>query len=400
MATDGPYRVMLVDDSAVVRGLVTRWMQEDPEIEVVASVGNGAVAVREIGRTDIEVIVLDVEMPEMDGLTALPKILAAQPDVKVIMASTLTMRNADISLKALQAGAADYIAKPSAMRDQSTVQEFQRDLLARVKTLGAVGRRAARRRAGLPEGGSTAKAQPAPNAAPAASRPGTAGASAGVAAGAAAPTTSKSLYAGPIVLRNAAILPPKVLAIGSSTGGPQALFQVFGQLKNKIRIPILITQHMPPTFTTILAEHLTRIAGANASEAVDGEPVEGGRIYIAPGNWHMTVQVDAGNKKIIRLNQDPPENFCRPAVDPMLRSLAKAYGGSVLAVILTGMGADGMKGGQVLTEAGGTMIAQDEATSVVWGMPGAVASHGLCSAVLPLDRIASHIEKLTQGAVP
>lgn len=390
MATDGPYRVMLVDDSAVVRGLVTRWMQEDPEIEVAASVGNGAVAVREIARTDIEVIVLDVEMPEMDGLTALPKILAVQPDVKVIMASTLTMRNADISLKALQAGAADYIAKPSAMRDQSTVQEFQRDLLARVKTLGAVARRAKRRRAGLPEGGSTAKATPAPSARSAAP------AGPGAATGA---TSSKSLYAGPITLRSAAILPPKVLAIGSSTGGPQALFQVFGQLKNKIRIPILITQHMPPTFTTILAEHLTRIAGMNAAEAVDGEPVEGGRIYIAPGNWHMTVQVE-GQKKVIRLNQDPPENFCRPAVDPMLRSLARAYGGSVLAVILTGMGSDGAKGGQVLIDAGGTMIAQDEATSVVWGMPGAVASHGLCSAVLPLDRIASHIEKLTQGAVP
>ncbi len=390
MATDGPYRVMLVDDSAVVRGLVTRWMQEDPEIEVAASVGNGAVAVREVSRTDIEVIVLDVEMPEMDGLTALPKILAAQPDVKVIMASTLTMRNADISLKALQAGAADYIAKPSAMRDQSTVQEFQRDLLARLKTLGAVARRATRRRAGMPEGGATARAAPA--AAPAAAPRATA-------AGTAAPTSSKSLYAGPITLRSAAILPPKVLAIGSSTGGPQALFQVFGQLKNKIRIPILITQHMPPTFTTILAEHLTRIAGTSATEAVDGEPVEGGHIYIAPGNWHMTVQVE-GAKKVIRLNQDPPENFCRPAVDPMLRSLAKAYGGSVLAVILTGMGADGMKGGQVLTEAGGTIVAQDEATSVVWGMPGAVASHGLCSAVLPLDRIASHIEKLTQGAVP
>ncbi len=390
MATDGPYRVMLVDDSAVVRGLVTRWMQEDPEIEVAASVGNGAVAVREIGRTDIEVIVLDVEMPEMDGLTALPKILAAQPDVKVIMASTLTMRNADISLKALQAGAADYIAKPSAMRDQSTVQEFQRDLLARVKTLGAVARRAKRRRAGLPEGGSTAKAAPAPSAR-AAAPAGTGGATGA--------TSSKSLYAGPITLRSAAILPPKVLAIGSSTGGPQALFQVFGQLKNKIRIPILITQHMPPTFTTILAEHLTRIAGMNAAEAVDGEPVEGGRIYIAPGNWHMTVQVE-GQKKVIRLNQDPPENFCRPAVDPMLRSLARAYGGSVLSVILTGMGSDGAKGGQVLIDAGGTMIAQDEATSVVWGMPGAVASHGLCSAVLPLDRIASHIEKLTQGAVP
>lgn len=385
MATDGPYRVMLVDDSAVVRGLVTRWMQEDPEIEVAASVGNGAVAVREVGRTDIEVIVLDVEMPEMDGLTALPKILAAQPDVKVIMASTLTMRNADISLKALQAGAADYIAKPSAMRDPSAVQEFQRDLLARVKTLGAVARRAARRRAGMPEGGSTAKAAPAAAATPKA------------ASGAAA--ASRSLYSGPITLRHAAILPPKVLAIGSSTGGPQALFQVFGQLKNKIRIPILITQHMPPTFTTILAEHLTRIAGTPATEAIDGEPVEGGRIYIAPGNWHMTVQAE-GTKKFIRLNQDPPENFCRPAVDPMLRSLARAYGGAVLAVILTGMGADGMKGGQILTEAGGTMIAQDEATSVVWGMPGAVASHGLCSAVLPLDRIASHIEKLTQGAVP
>lgn len=386
MAGDNPYRVMLVDDSAVVRGLMSRWMQEDSEIEVVASVSNGLIAVRQVERTPVDVIIMDVEMPEMDGLTALPKILALAPDVKVIMASTLTLRNADISLKALQAGAADYIAKPTAMRDATTVQEFQRDLIERVKSLGAAARR---RRGGAPAARATN-----PAAAPAARPP-----IAARTGETAAKPADKSLYSGSIVLRNGAILPPKILAIGSSTGGPQALFQVFGQLKNKVRLPIVITQHMPPTFTTILGEHLARVSGMPAAEAVDGEAVQGGRIYVAPGNWHMTIQQD-GTRRIIRLNQDPPENFCRPAVDPMFRSLAKVYGSGVLAVILTGMGSDGLKGGQVLVEAGGTIIAQDEPTSVVWGMPGAVATNGLCSAVLPIDKIAAHIEKLTQGAQP
>lgn len=367
---DEPYRVMLVDDSAVIRGLMARWMQADSSIQVVASAGNGLAALRQLDRCDPEVVVLDIEMPEMDGLTALPKLLEAAPDLKVIMASTLTLRNADISLRALSAGAADYIPKPSSTRELTGAAEFQRELVAKVKALGAASRRQPRRKPARAVQPGLALVRPVPKGPPA-----------------------------PIVLRKPAMVPPKILAIGSSTGGPQALFQLFGFLKNRIQLPVLITQHMPPTFTTILAEHLRRVSQMPCAEAVDGEPVVGGRVYIAPGDWHMTVEGE-GASKTIRLTQSPPENFCRPAVDPMFRSLAKAYGPAVLAVVLTGMGQDGLRGGQVLTAAGSTIVAQDEATSVVWGMPGAVATGGLCSAVLPLVEIGPALERLlSRGAL-
>ena len=187
-------------------------------------------------------------------------------------------------------------------------------------------------------------------------------------------------------------------SIGASTGGPQALFKLFGYLKNRVKLPIIITQHMPATFTTILAEHLHRLTNAPCREAKNGEPVTAGQIYIAPGDWHLTVEKE-GDGKIIRLNQNPPENFCRPAVDPMLRSLAASYGNQVLALILTGMGHDGLGGGQCVVDAGGTILAQDEASSVVWGMPGAVATGGLCAAVLPIDEIGPALERNFPGVV-
>ncbi|WP_368744949.1 chemotaxis protein CheB, partial [Desertibaculum subflavum] len=215
------------------------------------------------------------------------------------------------------------------------------------------------------------------------------------------PRAARPLAAPPkparIVLRAASRMPPRALAIGSSTGGPQALFQLFQLLKGQIRQPIFITQHMPATFTTILAEHLTRIGGVPCREAKDGEPVRDGQVYLAPGDWHMTVAVEGG-AKVVRLNQNPPESFCRPAVDPMLRSLSEAYGGQLLAVMLTGMGQDGLKGSKALIEAGGTLIAQDEATSVVWGMPGAVATAGLCAAVLPLADVGPTVMRFMSGA--
>jgi two-component system chemotaxis response regulator CheB len=194
------------------------------------------------------------------------------------------------------------------------------------------------------------------------------------------------------------MLVPSVLAIGSSTGGPQALLTLFETLKNKIKLPIFITQHMPPTFTTILAEHIASASGTRCAEAEDGEAVEEGRIYLAPGDYHMTVKRDGG-KVVLSLNQDPPVNFCRPAVDPMLESLRAVYGSHVLTVILTGMGQDGLVGGRAIADEGGTVIAQDEETSVVWGMPGAVATGGVCSAVLPLDKIGPEILKITGARV-
>jgi two-component system, chemotaxis family, protein-glutamate methylesterase/glutaminase len=363
-----PYRLMVVDDSAVIRGLLTRSLEADPEVEVLASASNGEMALNALGRHDIEIVILDIEMPVMDGLTALPKMLVAKPGLKVIIASTLTRRGADISMKALAAGAADYLTKPGASA-LTSADEFKRELLAKVKALGQARRRAV----GL--------------AAPQAiqRRPG--------AAEEPPPEPQRRVLA----LRNAAREPPEAVAIGSSTGGPQALFAVMGALKGALRQPIFITQHMPATFTTILAEHIARASGYACAEGVDGEPVRGGRVYVAPGDFHMTVEGGRG-EKVVRLTKTPPENFCRPSVDPMLRSLAAAYGGRVLTLILTGMGHDGLSGARAVIEAGGTLVAQDEATSVVWGMPGAVAMAGLCSAVLPLGEIGPFIGKLAARA--
>ena len=185
-----------------------------------------------------------------------------------------------------------------------------------------------------------------------------------------------------------------ILAIGSSTGGPQALFKVLTSIHGTVRQPIVITQHMPATFTTILAEHISRISGYPAAEGIDGEVIESGRVYVAPGDFHMMIEGSVGSGRKLRLDKSPPENFCRPSVDPMLRSVVRAYGRRVLCVILTGMGQDGLIGSRAVVDAGGTVIAQDEASSVVWGMPGAVAQAGLCSAILPLDQIGSQINKL------
>lgn len=348
-------RVMVVDDSAVVRTLITRILEEDSQVSVVATAGNGQIALDNLSANDIDVIVLDIEMPVMDGLTALPKLLEAEPGIKIIMASTLSTRNADISIRAMHAGAADYVPKPSSSRDIRTGDEFRRELLAKVKTLGTVRRR--RRAAARGKG----------------------------------PASGPGLFRGkPIKLRKAGPVRPVVLAIGSSTGGPQALFAVLAGLKADIQQPILITQHMPPTFTTILAEHIARTSGRPCAEAKDGEIIKSGHIYVAPGDFHMVVEANKA-QRVFRLSKAPPENFCRPAVDPMLRSLAKVFGPGVLTVILTGMGHDGLNGGEAVAKAGGTVIAQDEDSSVVWGMPGAVATAGLCSAVLPITELAPYI---------
>jgi len=362
-----PYRVMVVDDSAVIRGLVGRWLGADPAVQLVASSPNGKVAVADVARMRPEVVILDIEMPEMDGLTALPKLIAAIPGLKVIMASTLTLRNADISLKALAAGAADYIPKPTSTAAMTGADVYKRELVEKVKALGAAFRQQT--------GGRGAGPVPAEQ------------------------RKTTLFAAGPLKLRPFQAQRRQVLAIGSSTGGPQALFALFRELKGKLDVPVLITQHMPKTFTTILAEHLRRIVGGTCEEAKDGEALKAGRIYIAPGYYHMTV-VAQGTERLIRLNQEPPENFCRPAVDPMFRSLAQVYGKGLLGVVLTGMGHDGLKGGRVLAEAGGALLAQDEASSVVWGMPGAVANAGLCNAVLPMDRIGESIVKVLQGGTP
>ncbi|MEC4595184.1 chemotaxis protein CheB, partial [Nitrospirillum amazonense] len=221
------------------------------------------------------------------------------------------------------------------------------------------------------------------------------GAPAPAPAGTAAPSPIRSrlLDHGPVVLRPAPDIRPDIIAIGSSTGGPQALFEVMANFRGGLHQPIVITQHMPATFTTILAEHITRQCGIECAEAKDGEPIVGGRAYVAPGDNHFLL-VSRNGVTTAQLTKDPPENFCRPAVDPMLRSIVKIYGRKVLAVILTGMGHDGRSGCDQVVQAGGMVVGQDEASSVVWGMPGAVATAGLCSSILPLKEIGPFIRKI------
>ncbi|HER25928.1 MAG TPA: chemotaxis response regulator protein-glutamate methylesterase [Rhodospirillales bacterium] len=353
---------MIVDDSAVIRGLTTRILEADKEIQIVASVGNGKLAVSNLDRYDVDVVVLDIEMPVMDGLTALPLLLEIDPSVKIVISSTLSLRNANISIQALEAGASDYLPKPTSTVDIHAEGGFRRELVEKVKALGIARR-------------SKIRPSPSPER------------KAGVAA---APAIVKPA-AKDFTLRKPGLLPPKILAVGSSTGGPQALLEFFKGLSPSINLPVVLTQHMPPTFTTIMAQHITKMTEWDCREGVDGEELRSGVIYLAPGDNHMQV-VKKGDSLVIELNQGPQENFCRPAVDPMLRSIVNIFGGKIITVILTGMGADGHKGCVEVVNSGGTVIAQDETTSVVWGMPGAVAMDNICSAVLPLGELASHVE--------
>ncbi len=370
-----PLRVMVVDDSAVIRGLISRWIEAEPDLTVAASVRTGLDAVNQIARVDPDVVVLDIEMPDMDGITALPLLLEKKRNLVVIMASTLTRRNAEISFKALSLGASDYIPKPESTREISAADIFKRDLIEKIRHLGARLRRPA--------------VVPSPSLAPA-TQPHTS-----------LPRTSTGtmprVVQPKLMMRPFSATPPRVLLIGSSTGGPQALMNLVAGIGPVIdRYPVLITQHMPPTFTTILAEHLARTSGHPAHEAVDGETIKAGQIYLAPGGRHMRV-ARSGAYPVIALDDGPQINFCKPAVDPLFSSAVDVWQAGILAVVLTGMGSDGSQGGKTIVAAGGNIIAQDEATSVVWGMPGAVANAGICAAVLPLDQIASKVVRIFSG---
>ncbi|WP_298106385.1 chemotaxis response regulator protein-glutamate methylesterase [Bradyrhizobium sp.] len=366
-----PLRVMLVDDSVVIRGMISRWLGSEPDIVVAAALRTGREAVNQLERINPDIAVLDIEMPELDGISALPLLLAKKRNLIVIMASTLTRRNAEVSFKALSLGASDYIPKPESTREASAAEIFRHDLVRKIRHLGAKVRRASHPTA-------------APSLAPA--------------SGPMRETVARAPVASPpVVRRSFSTQNPRVLLIGSSTGGPQALMSVVAEIGPVIdRFPVLITQHMPPTFTTILAEHLARSSHRPAREAVDGEAVKAGHIYLAPGGRHMRV-ARHGTEAVIALDDGPPVNFCKPAVDPLFASAVEVWQGSILAVILTGMGSDGMRGGKDIVAAGGSVIAQDEATSVVWGMPGAAVHAGICSAVLPLNQIAPKLVRLFSG---
>jgi two-component system chemotaxis response regulator CheB len=346
----GAVTVLLCDDSAAVRAAFSRVIARDPALRVLGQAADGAAAVAAVeagARPDV--VLLDLEMPVMDGLTALPLLLRASPRSSVIVASALSQRGAAATMAALRAGAVDYMPKPSARAGGIADGAFQAELLAKVKGWARMRRRAP--------------------AAPA------------------SPPQAALRLAGP----------PRAVAIGSSTGGPQALAALVAAIARPLPVPVLAAQHMPAGFTAMLAEHLDRIGPTRCAEARDGETLLPGRLYLAPGDRHLLAEAGAGGL-VARLSSAPPENYCRPAADPLLRSLAGACRGRVLAAILTGMGQDGLEGCRAVVAAGGTVLAQDEASSVVWGMPGAVARAGLAAALLPPGEMGARIASLAGGA--
>ncbi len=369
-----PIRVLVVDDSAVTRGLISRWLELSGKIQVIGTAANGIVAIQMLEAYDIEVVLLDVEMPQMDGLAALPKLIELRPNIQILMVSTITLNNADASIKALDSGAADYIAKPSGIRFSTADNDFKTSLVDRVLALGKRYRvldSLVSAPKSIVKSGSNAiignQFKVAPN-----------------------------LQAVNLQPLSKAI--PRILAIGSSTGGPQALFSLLQDLPKPFPVPIVITQHMPPTFTSMLAQHITRLTSLSAAEGKHDEVLKKNCVYIAPGDRHMYVKVDEHGYHRVVITDDPPENFCKPAVDPLFRSVARVYGDAALCLVLTGMGSDGSRAARDVINVGGTVIAQDEASSVVWGMPGAVALAGLACRVEALSDIAALVTRLMQGA--
>ena len=355
-------RVLIVDDAVVVRQILSGLLAADPDIEVVGTAANGRIAMAKIPQTNPDLVTLDVEMPEMDGLQTLAEIRKISPRLPVIMFSTLTERGAAVTIDALSAGASDYVTKPANVGSVGTaISRIRDELIPKIKAL--VGRAAPAVKPATPK---PAPARPIP---PAGSGP--------------------IAFGGRI----------EALAIGVSTGGPNALSALLPQLPANLGVPVFIVQHMPPMFTRFLADRLASQSKLKVVEGSDGLPVSSGQVYIAPGDFHLTVERRATGL-FLATNKAMPENSCRPAVDALFRSVAKTYGPRTLAVVLTGMGSDGLRGCEVIREAGGRVFAQDQATSVVWGMPGFVANAGLAEKVLPLDRIAPEIIRTISGAAP
>ena len=384
VAAQDDIRVMVVDDAVVVRALVSRWIDDAPGLSVVATLRNGREALEQIEAAKPDVVVLDVDMPELDGISTLPRLLQKRRDLVVIMASALTRHHAEVTLKALALGAADYIPKPEAEGGLMTSASFQRELIEKIRALGA-----RRRRRPLPPPYARRISAPATRR--------LAGAIQRIGKWRSAPAEGVPQV---LKLRPFSAVVPRVLLIGASTGGPQALSRLVSRLDPVTdTAPILITQHMPATFTTILAEHLARASARPVHEAVDGEPVLAGKIYLAPGGKHMRVARRNGTA-VIALDDGPPLHFCKPAVDHLFMSAAEVWGAWNLALILTGMGTDGSIGAASIVESGGSVIAQDEATSVVWGMPGSAVEAGICSAVLPIEQIGARVVRLFLGAKP
>jgi two-component system chemotaxis response regulator CheB len=349
-------RVLVVDDSVVIRRLVTNALEQDPDLQVVGVAANGAIALQRIPQYNPDVLTLDIEMPEMDGLETLRRLRHDYPQLRVIMFSTLTERGAAVTLEALTLGASDYVTKASneGSLDRSMAR-LREELIPKIKQFF------------LLPGRNRAVARPEP----------------------AQVQVAPSPWRSRLVPQSAKVR-PKVVAIGVSTGGPTALGAILPQLPAEFPLPILIVQHMPPLFTRFLAERLCTSCRLSVKEASQGDQVVAGTILIAPGDFHLKVAGN-GSGAHVCLDQSPPQNSCRPAVDALFSSVGEAYGGAVIAVILTGMGQDGLRGAEILKAQGASILAQDEATSVVWGMPGAIVNAGLADCVLPLDHVVPEI---------
>lgn len=345
-ATAPSVRVMLVDDSAVIRGIMRRWIDAERGLDVVGSAINGHEAISEAQRVQPDVIILDLEMPVMSGMDALPELKTLLPHVKILIASTLTTRNARASLAAMRAGATDYLAKPDAAVSR---EHFREQLLGKLRALGG--------------------SKNSTDGAPIANVDG---------------LKKSKRWQGQM----------RALAIGASTGGPQALNELFGALSEQFSdCAVFVTQHMPAHFTKLLGDDLAERIGLPGGEAKDGELVVPGRLYMAPGGFHMRIVEEAGALRIA-LGDDDAINFCKPAVDPMFASIGTHFGADCAAVVLTGMGSDGANGAKLVHEKGGLVLAQDQATSTVWGMPGAAVAAGAVDQMLPLAKIGPRLLQL------
>jgi two-component system chemotaxis response regulator CheB len=344
-----PIRVLIVDDSTVVRRLLADLIAAEPDMEVAGTAADGRIAMAKLDQVNPDLVTLDVEMPEMNGLETLAAIRKLRPRLPVIMCSTLTQPAAAATLDALALGASDYVTKPTGAGTRTeAVGKLREDLVGKIRF--------------FVRGTLQVPLPPVPAPRP---RPKTLVAAAGRVG---------------------------VVAIGVSTGGPNALQALLPTLGLDLPVPVLVVQHMPPTFTRLLAERLSNVRGGRVEEAAAGTIAQPGTIYIAPGDFHMTIERRDG-KAVLNLSKEPPENSCRPAVDPLFRSVAAVYGNKAVAVVLTGMGRDGSAGCEHLRDSGAQILVQDEATSVVWGMPGLVARKGLADEILPLEQLGPEIRR-------
>jgi two-component system chemotaxis response regulator CheB len=373
--------VLVVDDSVVIRRLVTDSLSRDPDIEVVGFASNGRIALAKVDQLAPDLVTMDIEMPEMNGIEAVRALRRNRHTMPIIMFSTLTERGASATLDALVAGATDYVTKPANVGSvQESLDRVASEIIPKIKALVP-------RRAGSPAG-PAAPAAPARASAPVSSLP----------AARAGGTSLHGHGRSPVVTRPApAPHPVSAVVLGSSTGGPEALSKLLGALSAPPPVPVLVVQHMPPVFTRQLAQRLDRLGPATVVEATDGEVLKPGTVYIAAGDHHLELSRSAGQLRT-KLTDGPPVNFCRPAVDVLFRSAVRELGGQLLAVVLTGMGADGRTGCEDVVGAGGTVVVQDEPTSVVWGMPGAVAAAGLAHRILPLGEVAPALESVLARA--